>query len=101
MSSIEQLLTRCDMGKEDDEALTEIRIHSKGAYEGIMSGLGSVGNIVFWACGNKDYTDEMAREDLCNLGEMLMYLPGIASALKFNADEADFSINERKRKSGK
>ncbi|EIO3297345.1 hypothetical protein R5D33_004392, partial [Salmonella enterica] len=56
---------------------------------------------VFWACGNKDYTDEMAREDLCNLGEMLMYLPGIASALKFNADEADFSINERKRKSGK
>lgn len=36
-----------------------------------------------------------------NLGEMLMYLPGIASALKFNADEADFSINERKRKSGK
>lgn len=66
-----------------------------------MSGLGSVGNIVFWACGNKDYTDEMAREDLCNLGEMLMYLPGIASALKFNADEADFSINERKRKSGK
>ncbi|EGA5001638.1 hypothetical protein H5V80_004987 [Salmonella enterica] len=101
MSSIEQLLTRCDMGKEDDEALTEIRIHSEGAYEGIMSGLGSVGNIVFWACGNKDYADEMAREDLCNLGEMLMYLPGIASALKFNADEADFSINERKRKSGK
>lgn len=47
MSSIEQLLTRCDMGKEDDEALTEIRIHSEGAYEGIMSGLGSVGNIVF------------------------------------------------------
>ena len=101
MSNIEQLLTRCDLHKEDDEALTEIRMHSEGAYEGIMSGLGSVGNIVFWACGNKDYTDDMAREDLCNLGEMLMHLPGIAAALKFNADEADFNIIERKQKSGK
>lgn len=101
MSNIEQLLTRCDLHKEDDDALTAIRMHSEGAYEGIMSGLGAVGNIVFWACGNKDYTDDMAREDLCNLGEMLMYLPGIASALKFNADEADFNIIERKQKSGK
>lgn len=101
MSNIEQLLTRCDLGKEDDQALTAIRMHSEGAYEGIMSGLGSVGNIMFWACNNKDYTDEMAREDLCNLGEMLMYLPGIASALKFNADEADFNIIERRQKSGK
>lgn len=49
MSNIEQLLTRCDLGKEDDESLTAIRMHSEGAYEGIMSGLGSVGNIVFWA----------------------------------------------------
>lgn len=101
MSNIEQLLSRCDLHKESDETLVNVRMHSEGAYEGIMSGLGSVGNIVFWACGNKDYTDDMAREDLCNLGEMLMHLPGIASALKFNADEADFNINERKHKSRK
>lgn len=101
MSNIEQLLSRCDLHKESDETLANVRMHSEGAYEGIMSGLGSVGNIVFWACGNKDYTDDMAREDLCNLGEMLMHLPGIASALKFNADEADFNINERKHKSRK
>ncbi|MGN5575890.1 hypothetical protein [Enterobacter sp. Lyrl_3] len=101
MSRIEQLLSRCDLGKEDDESLTAIRMHSEGAYEGIMSGLGSVGNIVFWACDNKNYTDDMAREDLHNLGEMLMYLPGIAQALKFNADEADFNISERRLKSGK
>lgn len=101
MSNIEQLLTRCDLHKEDDDALVAIRMHSESAYEGIMSGLGSVGNIVFWACDNKNYTDEMAREDLCNLGEMLMHLPGIATALKFNADEADFNIIERRQKSGK
>ncbi len=38
----------------------------------------------------------MARDDLYRLGEItLMYFTGIASALKFNADGADFSINER------
>lgn len=101
MSRIEQLLSRCDLSKEDDETLTQIRMHSAAAYDGIMSGLGSVGNIAFWACNNKDYTDDMAREDLHNLGEMLMYLPGIAQALKFNADEADFNIGERRRKCSK
>ena len=101
MSNIEQLLTRRDLDKEDDETLSCIRMHSEGAYEGIMSGLGSVGNILFWACDNKEYTGEMAKEDLRNLGEMMMYLPGIASALKFNADEADFSIRERRQNIGK
>lgn len=101
MSKIEQLLSRCDLSKEDDETLTEIRMHSEAAYEGIISGLGTVGNIAYWACNNNDYTGDMAREDLCNLGEMLMYLPGIAQALKFNADEADFNIGERRRKSRK
>ena len=101
MSNIEQLLTRCDLDKEDDETLTRIRMHSEGAYEGIMSGLGSVGNIIFWACDNKEYTGEMAKEDLRNLGEMMMYLQGIASALKFNADEADFNIRERRQSIGK
>lgn len=30
MSNIEQLLTRCDLDKEDDETLTRIRMHSEG-----------------------------------------------------------------------
>lgn len=98
MSNIEHVLSRCDLHKENDETLGNVRMHSEGAYEGIMSGLGSVGNIVFWACDNKDYTDDMARNDLRNIGEMMMYLPGIASALKFNADEADFNLRERRDK---
>ena len=32
MSNIEQLLTRCDLHKEDDEALVAIRMHSESAY---------------------------------------------------------------------
>lgn len=98
MSDIQQLLSRCDLNKEDDETLAELRMHSEAAFEGIISGLSSIGNITFWACDNEEYSDDMARKDLRNIGEMLMYLPGIAAALNFNAIEADFNINERKRK---
>jgi hypothetical protein len=101
MSSIELVLTRSDFHNEDNETLTEVRMHSEAAYDGIMSGLGSVGNIIYWACNNENYSDAMAREDLKNVGEMMMYLPGIASALRANADDADFNLKERRRKSGK
>jgi len=97
MSHIEQVLSRPDISSEDTEQLKFIRMHSEGAYAGLLSGLGAIGNITFWACDNKEYTDEMARADLCALGEMLMYIPGITAALKFNADEADFAINKRER----
>ncbi|AYO37311.1 Uncharacterised protein [Serratia liquefaciens] len=98
MSYIEQILSRTDISNEDTEQLKFIRMHSEGAYEGLLSGLGAIGNIAFWACDNKEYTDNMARTDLHALGEMLMYIPGITAALKFNADEADFSIREREQK---
>jgi galactokinase/mevalonate kinase-like predicted kinase len=98
VSYIEQILSRTDISNEDTEQLKFIRMHSEGAYAGLLSGLGAIGNITFWACDNKEYTDEMARADLCSLGEMLMYIPGITAALKFNADEADFAINDRERK---
>ncbi|EBA3863892.1 hypothetical protein B1R47_00865 [Salmonella enterica subsp. enterica serovar Weltevreden] len=42
MNNIEQILSRCDLQKEDDESLASIRMHSEGAYEGIMSGLGAI-----------------------------------------------------------
>lgn len=98
MSYIEQILSRTDISNEDTERLKFIRMHPEGAYEGLLSGLGAIGNIAFWACDNKEYTDNMARTDLHALGEMLMYIPGITAALKFNADEADFSIKEREQK---
>lgn len=98
MSQIEQILTRCCSRKESQDELNKISMHSEGAYEGIMSGLGSVGNVIFWACDNENYDDKAAREDLRNIGEMLMYLPGIAAALKFNAGEADAVLREVRNK---
>ena len=98
MSHIENILTRNDMHKEETASLKNIRIHSEAAYEGLISGLGAIGNIAFWACDNKNYSDDMARSDLHALGEMLMYVPGITAALKFNAEEADFNIKEREQK---
>ncbi|MBH1930897.1 hypothetical protein [Serratia rubidaea] len=98
MSYIEQVLSRPDMGREDTESLKFIRMHSECAYDGLLSGLGAIGNITFWACDNENYSDEMARADLYAISEMLMHIPGITAALKFNADEADFLIREREQK---
>ncbi len=98
MSHIQNILSCATMQNEDTEQLKFIRMHSEGAYEGLLTGLGAIGNIALWACDNKEYTDEMARSDLHALSEMLMYVPGITAALKFNADEADFNIKEREQK---
>ncbi|CAM7250049.1 MULTISPECIES: hypothetical protein [Enterobacter] len=98
MSQIEQILTRSCSRNESPDELNKISSNSHDAFDGIMSGLSSMGNVIFWACDNADYDDKSAREDLRNIGEMLMYLPGIAAALKFNAGEADSVLREVRRK---
>lgn len=98
MSHIEQVLTQATMQEEETESLLYIRQHSEAAYEGIISGMGAIGNIGFWACNNEDYCDKDARADLCSLSEMLTHLPGIVAALRNNAEAADFNIKERERK---
>jgi len=54
--------------------------------------------LAFWACDSENYSESDAREDLRSLGEMLMHLPGIAAALKTNAETANFNIGEREQK---
>ncbi|HEJ7901066.1 TPA: hypothetical protein SMI06_000453 [Serratia marcescens] len=98
MSHIEQVLTQATMQEQDTDALFYIRQHSDAAYEGIISGLGAIGNLAFWACDSENYSGSDAREDLRSLGEMLMHLPGIAAALKTNAETANFNIAEREQK---
>lgn len=68
---------------------------SSDACDGIMAGLKSIGELGFWACANEDYTANQAKEDLQRVSELLMYLPRIAEALAFNADNAQFTINQR------
>lgn len=95
MSHIENVLSRTDLDKNNIKSLKYIRQHSEAAYAGLISGLGAMGNAIFWACDNENYTESEAKEDLRGIGEMMMYIPGIIAALKFNADEADFTIKER------
>lgn len=95
MSHIENVLSRTDLDKNNIESLKYIRQHSEAAYAGLISGLGAMGNAIFWACDNENYTESEAKEDLRGIGEMMMYIPGIIAALKFNADESDFNIKER------
>lgn len=95
MSHIENVLSRTDLDKKNIESLKYIRQHSEAAYDGLISGLGAMGNALFWACDNENYTEAEAKEDLRGIGEMMIYIPGVIAALKFNADEADFNIKER------
>lgn len=97
MSHIENVLSRANLNKENIESLKYIRQHSEAAYDGLLSGLGAMGNALFWACDNENYTESEAKEDLRGIGEMMMHIPGIIAALKFNADEADFNIKDREK----
>lgn len=97
MSHIENVLSRANLNKENIESLQYIRQHSEAAYDGLLSGLGAMGNALFWACDNENYTESEAKEDLRGIGEMMMHIPGIIAALKFNADEADFNIKDREK----
>jgi len=98
MSHIQNVLSCATLQNEDTESLKYIRMHSEAACEGLLSGLGAIGNIAFYACDNENYSDKDARSDLCALGEMLIHIPGIVAALEFNANQADFNIKEQERK---
>lgn len=77
------------------DELRKLRNISSDACDGIMSGLKSIGELGFWACANKNYTANQAKADLIRISESLMYLPRIAEALAFNAENAQFVIYQR------
>ncbi|STR95472.1 Uncharacterised protein [Klebsiella pneumoniae] len=63
-----------------------------------LRGLGAIGNIIFWACENENYTDQ--RSDMRALGAFLKHTTDMALAADFFAgyvealaDDAEFDSN--------
>lgn len=63
-----------------------------------LRGLGAIGNIIFWACENENYTDQ--RSDMRALGAFLKHTTDMALAADFFAgyvealaDDAEFDAN--------
>lgn len=75
--------------------LRKLHSVSSDACDGIMAGLKAMGECAFWACDSENYSDSQAKDDLRRISESLMYLPRIAEALAFNAENAQFKIYQR------
>lgn len=88
-------LTRRDLSDMSTVELRKLRNISNDAYDGILGGLKSIGELGFWACANEGYTPNLAKEDLERVSRLLMHLPRIAEALSFNAENAQFVICQR------
>ena len=95
MTDIYNHLARCDFSQMDSKTLNEVRNQSEAAFDGVMSGIQSMGSMAFWAKDSENYSDDLAAKDLRSLGEALMYLPRIAAALNDNAQNAQFEIWHR------
>lgn len=64
-----------------------------------LRGLGAIGNIIFWACENENYTDQQS--DMRALGAFLKHTTDMALAADYFADyvealadDAEFDANE-------
>ncbi|HID4133032.1 TPA: hypothetical protein ACXE8V_003407 [Pluralibacter gergoviae] len=64
-----------------------------------LRGLGAIGNIIFWACENENYTDQQS--DMRALGAFLKHTTDMALAADFFAgyvealaDDVEFDANE-------
>ncbi|EBR9859245.1 TPA: hypothetical protein OTQ86_000981 [Morganella morganii] len=95
MADIYNHLIRRDMDSMSTDELRDLRNASSDTLDGLMAALKVMGECAFWACDSENYSDSQAKEDLHRISESLMYLPRIAEALAFNADEAQFKIYQR------
>ncbi|BEM39928.1 hypothetical protein [Serratia marcescens] len=71
----------------------ELKIAAAGASETILEGVDAIGNIMFWAAENENYTPEQSKKDMLKLGDMLSTI----SRLALGAKHAEASISYRIR----
>ena len=100
--SIYNDLVRTSFPDASKERLDEIYSNSSDALSGILTGLESVGNLMFWATDNDscNYSEEMAANDLRNIGDMLMNIMPIARTLQDNSANARAQLRTMERRAG-
>ncbi|WP_202307791.1 hypothetical protein [Dryocola clanedunensis] len=98
MTDIYHHLSQPCMRESSTEALREMSRDCDAAVSGLLAGMRAMGSMAFWACTSEDYAEELAKDDLRDLGESLMYLPRIVQALSENANNADFELRQREAK---
>ncbi|MGY9520973.1 ubiquinol-cytochrome C reductase [Citrobacter freundii] len=80
------------------EDLNDIDNHASDALDDILMGMESVGKLMFWASDSENYTENLAAEDLRNIGGMLSSLMPICRALRDTADNASVAAQLKRSK---
>ncbi|STT96541.1 Uncharacterised protein [Klebsiella pneumoniae] len=95
------LFTLAMTGRAAETAPSDLRLLAAVGDEArndYLRGLGAIGNIIFWACENENYTDQ--RSDMRALGAFLKHTTDMALSADFFAgyvealaDDAEFDSN--------
>ncbi|HCI5779679.1 TPA: ubiquinol-cytochrome C reductase [Klebsiella quasipneumoniae subsp. quasipneumoniae] len=93
MSDIYNAIVKASFPEATLDELKAMSSHAGEALDGILTGLQSLGNLMFWATDGENYGGDMAINDMRNIGEMLMNLMPVARALSDNAANADMQLN--------
>jgi len=86
--SIYNDLTRKGFPGASKKELNDIDNHMNDALDDILMGLESVGKLMFWVSDSENYTENLAAEDLRNIGGMLSSLMPICRVLNDSASNA-------------
>lgn len=60
------------------EHLSQAEDHFEELRQSILWGIGAIGNLMFWACENEDYTEQCLKNDMRDIGYLLAQLRDVA-----------------------
>nr|WP_267363429.1 MULTISPECIES: hypothetical protein [unclassified Gilliamella] len=60
------------------ELLSQAEDHFEELQQSILWGIGAIGNLMFWACENEDYTEQSLKNDMRDLGYLFIQLRDLA-----------------------
>ena len=60
------------------EHLSQAEDHFEELQQSILWGIGAIGNLMFWACENEDYTEQCLKNDMRDIGYLLAQLRDVA-----------------------
>ncbi|MCX8695544.1 hypothetical protein [Gilliamella sp. B2828] len=60
------------------EHLSQAEDHFEELRQSILWGIGAIGNLMFWACENEDYTEQSLKNDMRDLGYLFIQLRDLA-----------------------
>lgn len=78
------------------EELEGVQHRAEEAANNIRLGVSAIGNLMFWAAENENYSGNMAKSDMYLLGAMLTTINDVWRALDDTANNALFSKKKTK-----